>query len=124
VSGTLGRRAVRQVGAKAVDQARYRARQRELASAGSEIAAVDEYQSAVTEPDRPPPRRVRDVMLADVHALAKVVAKVLHDDAETFTVGARIDPHRYTDSDAPAGQAVPCPHVDQSNTITGRWMHN
>jgi hypothetical protein len=70
-----------------------------VGSGGGEIAAVNEHQAAVAERDRPPARRIDDVVLTDVHALASAVAEILHDDSEAFTVGARIHAHRHSDGD-------------------------
>ena len=75
-------------------------------SARREIAAVNEHQVAVAKLHRPPPRRVHDVMLADIHLLARAVAEILHDDTEAFAVGARIHPHRYPDGELVVWRAV------------------
>ena len=45
-------------------------------------------------------------MLTDLHALARAVAEILHDDSEAFPVGARVHPHRYPDGDPVVRVAV------------------
>jgi hypothetical protein len=88
-------------------------------SGWDEVAAVNEHQAAVAETDRPPSRRIHDLLLTDVHAVSGAVAEVLHDDSETFTVGARIHPHRDADGDPAVIGAISgrCPirvsHLDQ-----------
>ena len=73
-----------------------------MASAGGEIAAINEHQGAIAEPDHPAPRRIHDLMLTDLHTLARAVAEVLHDDSEAFPVGARVHPHRHPDGAEPS----------------------
>src|SRR4051794_8792766 len=70
-----------------------------MASGRGEVAAVNEHEAAVAEADRPPSRRIHDLLLTDLHDVSRAVAEVLHDDSETFTVGARIHPHRDADGD-------------------------
>src|SRR5262245_26556061 len=75
-------------------------------SARREVAGVDEHQRAVAQLDRPPPRRVDDVMLTDVHAVARAVAEILDDDSRSLAVRARVDAHRGSDGDLDVRRAV------------------
>ena len=75
-------------------------------SGRDDVAAVYEHEAAVAEADRPPSRRIHDLLLTDPHAVSRAVAEVLHDDSETFTVGARIHPHRDADGDPAVFGAV------------------
>ena len=75
-------------------------------SGTGQVAAVDEDEAAICEADCPPPRCAHDLMLTDAHAVSRAVTEVLHDDSAAFTVGARIHPHRYADSDPAVFGAV------------------
>jgi hypothetical protein len=75
-------------------------------SGRGQVAAVNEYEAAVAEADRPPSRRIHDLLLTDLHTMSRAVAEVLHDDSETFTVSARIHPHRDADGDPAVFGAV------------------
>jgi hypothetical protein len=70
------------------------------ASGRNEVAAVNEHEAAVAEADRPPSRRIHDLLLTDLHAVPRAVAEILHDDSDPFTVSARVYAYRDADGDA------------------------
>ena len=62
-----------------------------LAFMVGQLGAIDEYEVAAVDGDRPATARVDNVWAADVDTIAHVVAEIVDNDSPAFVAGARID---------------------------------
>ena len=59
------------------------------------VGAVDEHKLAVVQLNRPPPRRVDEVLGSDIDPIAGGISEVFDDNAQRLSFGVWVDPHTH-----------------------------